>query len=79
MAASNPRSRVEPGSSAYGAWGRVTGSRWDYFGCRSPATRFAAERALSAGGLVVSIVPSWSSIDELEGKLRQLGLVVCTD
>lgn len=27
-------------------------------GCGSPATRVAAERALSAGGLVVSIVPS---------------------
>lgn len=27
-------------------------------GCGSPATRFAAERALAAGGLVVSIVPS---------------------
>ena len=27
-------------------------------GCGSPATRIAAERALSAGGLVVSIVPS---------------------
>jgi uncharacterized protein (TIGR00725 family) len=27
-------------------------------GCGSPATRHAAERALAAGGLVVSIVPS---------------------
>src|SRR5215469_4553130 len=27
-------------------------------GCGSPATRIAAERALRAGGLVVSIVPS---------------------
>jgi len=27
-------------------------------GCGSPATRVAAERALNAGGLVVSIVPS---------------------
>ena len=26
-------------------------------GCGSPATRFAAERAIQAGGLVVSIVP----------------------
>jgi hypothetical protein len=26
-------------------------------GCGSPATRFAAERAMSAGGLVLSIVP----------------------
>lgn len=54
---------AEPGSPAYdfaGAAGEFLASRGVTVvsGCGSPATRFAAERALAAGGLVVSIVPS---------------------
>jgi hypothetical protein len=54
---------AEPGSSAY----ELAGAAGEFLartgvtvvsGCGSPATRFAAERALAAGGLVVSIVPS---------------------
>jgi uncharacterized protein (TIGR00725 family) len=54
---------AEPGSPAY----ELAGAAGDLLarsgitlvsGCGSPATRFAAERALAAGGLVVSIVPS---------------------
>src|SRR3954471_10350202 len=69
---SNPSSRppqvcvlgsAEPGSRAYD----LAGSAGELIarlgitlvsGCGSPATRVAAERALAAGGLVVSIVPS---------------------
>ena len=54
---------AEPGSSAYelaGAAGELLARLRITLvsGCGSPATRVAAERALSAGGLVVSIVPS---------------------
>lgn len=54
---------AEPGSSAY----ELAGAAGEFLarsgitlvsGCGSPATREAAERALAAGGLVVSIVPS---------------------
>jgi uncharacterized protein (TIGR00725 family) len=54
---------AEPGSAAY----ELAGAAGEFLarsgvtvvsGCGSPATRFAAERALAAGGLVVSIVPS---------------------
>ncbi|HEX2860441.1 MAG TPA: hypothetical protein VHN79_02330 [Lacunisphaera sp.] len=65
-----PRSRqvcvlgsAEPGSRAYelaGAAGEHLARRGITVvsGCGSPATRVAAERALAAGGTVVSIVPS---------------------
>jgi uncharacterized protein (TIGR00725 family) len=54
---------AEPGSSAYemaGAAGELLARSGITLvsGCGSPATRFAAERALAAGGFVVSIVPS---------------------
>lgn len=54
---------AEPGSPAYelaGAAGELLARKGVTLvsGCGSPATRFAAERALAAGGLVVSIVPS---------------------
>lgn len=54
---------AEPGSPAYelaGAAGEFLARRGVTVvsGCGSPATRFAAERALASGGLVVSIVPS---------------------
>ena len=54
---------AEPGSPAYelaGAAGEFLARRGITVvsGCGSPATRHAAERALAAGGLVVSIVPS---------------------
>jgi len=54
---------AEPGSPAYdlaGAAGEFLARRGltVVSGCGSPATRYAAERALAAGGLVVSIVPS---------------------
>lgn len=54
---------AEPGSQAYelaGAAGEFLARRGITVvsGCGSPATRYAAERALAAGGLVVSIVPS---------------------
>ncbi len=54
---------AEPGSPAY----ELAGAAGEFLartgvtvvsGCGSPATRYAAERALAAGGLVVSIVPS---------------------
>jgi uncharacterized protein (TIGR00725 family) len=54
---------AEPGSSAF----ELAGAAGDLLarlgitvvsGCGSPATRVAAQRALDAGGLVVSIVPS---------------------
>ena len=54
---------AEPGSTAY----ELAGNAGELIarlgitlvsGCGSPATRVAAERALNAGGLVVSIVPS---------------------
>src|SRR4051812_43623145 len=53
---------AEPGSSAYelaGAAGALLASHGITVvsGCGSPATRVAAERALAAGGLVVSIIP----------------------
>ena len=54
---------AEPGSPAYelaGAAGEALARQGITVvsGCGSPATRVAAERALAAGGLVVSIVPS---------------------
>jgi uncharacterized protein (TIGR00725 family) len=54
---------AEPGSKAYelaGAAGALLARLGITLvsGCGSPATRVAAERALEAGGLVVSIVPS---------------------
>ena len=53
---------AEPGSQAYelaGEAGALLARRGITVvsGCGSPATRVAAERALGAGGLVVSIVP----------------------
>jgi uncharacterized protein (TIGR00725 family) len=53
---------AEPDSAAYelaGAAGSMLARRGVTVvsGCGSPATRVAAERAMSAGGLVVSIVP----------------------
>ena len=53
---------AEPGSSAYelaGEAGAMLAHRGVTVvsGCGSPATRVAAERAIGAGGLVVSIVP----------------------
>src|SRR3954470_13009954 len=65
-----PRSRqvcvlgsAEPGSRAYdlaGAAGELIARLGITLvsGCGSPATRVAAERALAAGGTVVSIIPS---------------------
>ena len=53
---------AEPGSTAYEQAGEA-GARLARLGitlvsgCGSPATRIAAQRALEAGGLVVSIVP----------------------
>lgn len=54
---------AEPGSSAYDLAGQAGEllarlGMTVVSGCGSPATRIAAERALAAGGLVVSIVPS---------------------
>ena len=54
---------AEPGSTAYALAGEAGAllARLGVTvvsGCGSPATRHAAERALAAGGLVVSIVPS---------------------
>jgi uncharacterized protein (TIGR00725 family) len=54
---------AEPGSAAFelaGAAGELLARRGVTLvsGCGSPATRVAAERALAAGGTVVSIVPS---------------------
>lgn len=54
---------AEPGSRAFelaGAAGEMLAKRGVTLvsGCGSPATRNAAEKALAAGGLVVSIVPS---------------------
>jgi uncharacterized protein (TIGR00725 family) len=54
---------AEPGSRAYelaAAAGELIARRGITLvsGCGSPATRVAAERALAAGGTVVSIVPS---------------------
>ena len=54
---------AEPGSPAYdmaGAAGELLAQSGITVvsGCGSPATRVAAERALAAGGFVVSIVPS---------------------
>src|SRR5688572_28811148 len=72
MSAHLPKSRpfqvsvlgsAEPGSRAY----ELAGEAGEHLarmgitvvsGCGSPATRVAAERALAAGGTVVSIVPS---------------------
>jgi len=53
---------AEPGSAAYelaGAAGELLARHkiTVVSGCGSPATRVAAERAIAAGGLVVSIVP----------------------
>jgi uncharacterized protein (TIGR00725 family) len=53
---------AEPGSAAYGLAGQAGELLAKQgitlvSGCGSPATRFAAERAIAAGGLVVSIVP----------------------
>lgn len=54
---------AEPGSAAYelaGAAGELLANNGITVvsGCGSPATRVAAERALAAGGIVVSIVPT---------------------
>ncbi len=54
---------AEPGSSAYelaGAAGELLARHriTVVSGCGSPATRVAAERAVAAGGEVVSIIPS---------------------
>jgi uncharacterized protein (TIGR00725 family) len=54
---------AEPGSQAYNLAGAAGGLLARHgitlvSGCGSPATRVAAENALAAGGLVVSIVPS---------------------
>ena len=54
---------AEPGSRAYdlaGAAGEFLASQniTVVSGCGSPATRYAAERALAAGGQVLSIIPS---------------------
>ncbi|MCX6124360.1 MAG: Rossmann fold nucleotide-binding protein [Proteobacteria bacterium] len=54
---------AEPGSRAYALAGEagILLARLGITvvsGCGSPATRYAAEQALAAGGLVVSIVPS---------------------
>ena len=54
---------AEPGSRAYelaGAAGELLARRGITVvsGCGSPATRVAAQRALAAGGEVVSIIPS---------------------
>jgi predicted Rossmann-fold nucleotide-binding protein len=53
---------AEPGSAAYelaGNAGALLAHRGITVvsGCGSPATRVAAEKAVQAGGLVVSIVP----------------------
>src|SRR3954469_21373199 len=53
---------AEPGSSAYELAGEAGALLARHgitvvSGCGSPATRVAAERAMAAGGLVVSIVP----------------------
>lgn len=54
---------AEPGSAAYDL-AVAAGERLANLGitvvsgCGSPATRYAAERAIAAGGLVVSIIPS---------------------
>jgi uncharacterized protein (TIGR00725 family) len=68
MPASRPRQvcvlgSAEPGSPAYelaAAAGELLARLGITLvsGCGSPATRVAAERALAAGGLVVSIIPS---------------------
>jgi predicted Rossmann-fold nucleotide-binding protein len=54
---------AEPGSRAYdlaGEAGRLLAHLGITLvsGCGSPATRVAAEQAMAAGGLVVSVVPS---------------------
>ncbi|RYG56396.1 Rossmann fold nucleotide-binding protein [bacterium] len=54
---------AEPGTPAYdlaGAAGELCANLGITVvsGCGSPATRYAAERALKAGGVVVSIIPS---------------------
>ncbi len=53
---------AEPGSTAYDLAGEAGTLLARYgitviSGCGSPATRIAAERAVSAGGLVLSIIP----------------------
>src|SRR6185295_18499719 len=53
---------AEPGSTAYELAGQAGAMLARHgvtvvSGCGSPATRVAAERAMAAGGLVVSIVP----------------------
>jgi uncharacterized protein (TIGR00725 family) len=54
---------AEPGSRAYELAGEAGAllARWGITvvsGCGSPATRHAAQRALDAGGLVLSIIPA---------------------
>jgi hypothetical protein len=54
---------AEPGSAAYDLAAQAGSLLADLgitliSGCGSPATRVAAERAIAAGGLVVSIIPS---------------------
>lgn len=53
---------AEPGSDAYALAGEAGALLAQHgitvvSGCGSPATRVAAERAIAAGGLVVSIIP----------------------
>jgi uncharacterized protein (TIGR00725 family) len=53
---------AEPGSTAYDLAGEAGALMARHgitvvSGCGSPATRFAAERAVGAGGLVLSIIP----------------------
>ena len=68
---------AEPGSPAYDLAGQA-GALMARLGitvvsgCGSPATRHAAERAVAAGGLVVSIVPS----DEMPGAGWPAGVVI---
>lgn len=54
---------AEPGSAAYDLAGEAGALLARHgisliSGCGSPATRFAAERAIAAGGIVVSIIPA---------------------
>jgi uncharacterized protein (TIGR00725 family) len=54
---------AEPGSAAYELAGQAGALLAGLgitlvSGCGSPATRFAAERAIAAGGIVVSIIPA---------------------
>jgi len=69
---------ADPGSAAYelaGAVGQLLARLGITLvsGCGSPATRLAAERALAAGGLVVSIVTSDDiDLDDALARIRQV-------